>query len=93
MLPWGAFSARYSMALVEFQGQLLLLGGMDPYQHLADVWVSADGMQWVQDTHMPGALSGCSAVLLGSVLFTIGGWDPNEVTVGYALAEGAIPPC
>ena len=54
--PAAAWSPRIGAGLVEFEGKLWLLGGLERYfdpqpQHLrSDVWSSADGAMWEQVT-------------------------------------------
>ncbi len=68
--PW---SARWGQAGVEFNGQMWLLGGRDPFHN--DVWSSPDGTNWTQVTSAAPwpARSEYGAVVFNGQMWLLGG--------------------
>ena len=80
---WGA-NRRYGMGIVEYQGYLWLLGGLDNTgtTESSDVWRSSDGTNWTLVTNVPGwAGRGC---------FVHGVLDNKIVIAGGRTYAGAF---
>jgi len=75
-----AFSSRSAHQIVDFQGRLRLIGGMDyTGSPTADIWSSADGTTWTQDiTAAPfGTREYHQVIAFNNTLWLVGGAGPN----------------
>lgn len=77
MLQEHAFPPRSNHAAAVLNGQLLVMGGEPSWtgqpSHIADVWVSDDGVNWTEHPVPWAARTGAVAVTLGNTLYLIGG--------------------
>jgi len=88
------FGPRLHFSIAELNGKLVLSGGVDTeYAEKSDVWVSADGINWVQsENNLPQNIAGHSAFEAGDYensLVVIGGADFTNSSVfsGILSAE------
>lgn len=78
--PWGA---RENFGLIEFQGQVVLLGGYTygpPNEHFADIWTTTDMLTWHKalDNAPWGARRSFGLSVIGDKLYLYGGFVNHQ---------------
>lgn len=77
-----AFSERYDFGLVEYLGELYIIGGYDSSDNaLSDVWKSSDGATWTEVTQVSGftARGGHAAWVYGGKIWLQGGVGLTDI--------------
>eukprot|EP00906_Rhabdomonas_costata_P013551 RCo019443 len=93
------FPGRSDSLLVEFQGQLVLMGGRNYYGPLDEAWRSRTSGKWTRMPPVPGPITEFAGAVLGKKLFLSGGvymgppgTNAGASSVVYTLAR-RCPAC